>query len=72
MEQIINYRDIPIDKRANVVKALENIGFVPVFGGVKTMLRIMDKSVPETGPQFYFVFRKNELIGYHFLIGDII
>lgn len=70
MEQIINYRDIPIDKRANVVKALENIGFVPAFGSVKTMLRIMEKSVPETGPQFYFLFRKNELIGYQFLIGD--
>ena len=70
MEQIINYRDIPIDKRANVITTLENVGFVPAFGGVKTMLRIMEKSVPETGPQFYFVFRENELIGYQFLIGD--
>ena len=23
-----------------------------------------------SGPQFYFVFRENELIGYNFLIGD--
>lgn len=69
-ERIINYREIPAEKRIEVVAALESIGFVPAFGGVKTMLRIMDKSVPETGPQFYFVFRKNELIGYQFLIGD--
>lgn len=26
--------------------------------------------VPGSGPQFYFVFRENELIGYNFLIGD--
>ena len=71
-ERIINYREIPAEKRIEVVAALESIGFISAFGGVKTMLRIMDKSVPETGPQFYFVFRKNELIGYHFLIGDII
>ena len=70
MEQIINFRDIPIDERADVLNALEGIGFAPACGGVKTMLRAMEKSVAETGPQFYFVFRENELIGYQFLIGD--
>ena len=34
------------------------------------MQQIMEKSVPGSGPQFYFVFRENELIGYNFLIGD--
>ena len=38
--------------------------------GVRTMQQIMEKSVPGSGPQFYFVFRENELIGYNFLIGD--
>ena len=42
----------------------------PAYGGVKTMQQIMEKSVPGSGPQFYFVFRENELIGYNFLIGD--
>lgn len=69
-ERIINYREIPTEKRVEVVTALENIGFIPAFGGVKTMLRIMGKSVPKKGAQFYFVFRENELIGYQFLIGD--
>ena len=69
-ERIINYREIPSERRIEVVSALENIGFVPAYGGVKTMLQIMEKSVPEVGPQFYFVFREKELIGYQFLIGD--
>ena len=34
------------------------------------MQRIMEKSVPNSGPQFYFVLRENQLIGYNFLIGD--
>ena len=63
MEQIINYRDIPTDKRLDILNALERIGFFPAYGGVKTMQQIMEKSVPGSGPQFYFVFRENELIG---------
>lgn len=34
------------------------------------MRRAMDKSTGEKMPQFYFVFRDEELIGYMFLIGD--
>ena len=30
------------------------------------MQRIMEKSVPGSGPQFYFVFREEKLIGYNF------
>ena len=70
MEQIINYRDIPTDKKAGILNALEQIGFIPAYGGVKTMQRIMEKSIPGSGPQFYFVFREDKLIGYNFLIGN--
>lgn len=70
MERIINYRDIPTDKKTDVLNALEQIGFFPAYGGVKTMQRVMEKSVPGSGPQFYFVFREDKLIGYNFLIGD--
>ena len=45
MEQIINYRDIPTDKRIDILNALERIGFFPAYGGVKTMQQIMEKSV---------------------------
>ena len=51
MEQIINYRDIPTDKRLDILNALERIGFFPAYGGVKTMQQIMEKSVPGSGPQ---------------------
>ena len=70
MEQIINYRDIPTDKKTDILNVLEQIGFFPAYGGVKTMQRVMEKSVPGSGPQFYFVFREDKLIGYNFLIGD--
>ena len=70
MEQIVNYRDIPIEKRVDVLNSLEDIGFVPAYGGVKTIHKIMEQSVSGSGAQFYFVFRDNELIGYNFLIGD--
>ena len=68
MEQIFNYRDIPTDQRLDILNALAQIGFFPAYGGVKTMPRIMEKSVPNSGPQFYFVLRENQLIGYNFLI----
>lgn len=70
MEQIINYREIPMDKKIDVLNSLENIGFTPAYGSVNTMHKIMEKSVSGTGAQFYFVFRNDELIGYIFLIGD--
>jgi len=34
------------------------------------MQRVMEKSVPGSGLQFYFVFREDKLLGYNFLIGD--
>lgn len=34
------------------------------------MKRVMDKSIDEDRPQFYFAFRDGKLIGYMFLIGD--
>ena len=70
MEQILNYRDIPTDKRLDILNTLARIGFSPAYGSVKTMQQIMEKSVPGSGPQFYFVLRDNALIGYSFLIGD--
>ena len=70
MERIINYRDIPTDKKTDILNALEKIGFFPAYGVVKTMQRVMEKSVPGSGPQFYFVFREDKLLGYNFLIGD--
>ena len=56
MEQIINYRDIPTDKRIDILNALERIGFFPAYGGVRTMQQIMEKSVPGGDTKKYKAF----------------
>ena len=53
MEQIINYRDIPTDKKTGILNALEQIGFIPAYGGVKTMQRIKEKSKNGAGYELY-------------------
>lgn len=70
MEQILNYQDMPPEQRESALNALSSIGFLPAYGKIRTMQRVMDKSVGEKMPQFYFVFRDMELIGYMFLIGN--
>ena len=70
MEQIINYRDIPTDKRIDILNALERIGFFPAYGGVKQCSKLWKSQFQVQAHKFYFVFRENELIGYNFLIGD--
>lgn len=69
-EQILNYLDMSEEQKEKSLKALKSIGFSPVCGKEKTMKKIMDKSVAGEMPQFYFVFRKEQLIGYLFIIGD--
>lgn len=70
MEQFFNYRDMSPEQRELALNSLSSIGFCPAYGKVKTMRKIMDKSIGEEMPQFYFVFRDMTLIGYMFLIGD--
>ena len=70
MEQILNYRDMSEKQRALALNSLSSIGFYPACGSIKTMQRVMDKSIDGERPQFYFAFRDSKLIGYMFLIGD--
>ncbi|MGN0203414.1 MAG: hypothetical protein ACI4BB_02650 [Coprococcus sp.] len=69
-ERILNYLEMSEEQRENALKELKSIGFYPAYGKEKTMKKIMDKSVAGDMPQFYFVFRKEQLIGYMFIIGD--
>lgn len=69
MEIIVNYRDIPMDKRASVVNALFSLQFYH-FGGVQAQKEIMDRSTPDSLPQFLLVFREDQLIGYSFIYGQ--
>ena len=70
MEQILNYRDMSETQRDLALNSLSSIGFYPAYGKIKTMKRVMDKSIDEDRPQFYFAFRDGKLIGYMFLIVD--
>ena len=70
METIINYLDIPNQERDNVLEQLLHLGFCPAYGKQKTIKREMEKSKKDKLPQYLFMFRDNELIGYSFLIGE--
>ena len=69
-EQILNYLDITKEQKEKSLRELKNIGFCPAYGKETTIKKIMDKSVAGEMPQFYFVFRSEQLIGYMFIIGD--
>ena len=69
MEQIINYRDIPTDKRIDILNALERIGFFPAYGGVRTMQQIMEKSVPGSGPPCKRVLAESSIVEFSFVAG---
>ena len=69
-EQILNYLDMSEEQKEKSLRDLKSIGFYPAYGKEKTMKKIMDKSIAGEMQQFYFVFRKEQLIGYLFIIGD--
>ena len=68
MEQILNYLDIPEEKRDRVLEALFHLNFYAPEGK-KELKRKMDASCRESLPQYRFVFRDDTLIGYSFLYG---
>ena len=70
MEWIGTYCDIPEERRDAVLSQLFRIGFCPAYGRQKTVKREMEKSRPGSLPQYLFLFREEELIGYLFLIAE--
>ena len=70
MIRICNYLDIPSEIKDAVLGQLLHIGFCPAYGKQKAMKREMEKSQTGKLPQFLFVFRDEELIGYMFLIAE--
>ena len=69
-EVILNYIELSEEQRKNALMNLKNFGFYPAYGTEQTMKNIMDKSIVDEMPRFYFVFRKEQLIGYLFIIRD--
>ena len=70
MEKIINYLEIPAEKRDSVLERLLSLGFCPAYGKLPTMKREMEKTQRDKLPQFLFVFREDALIGFLFLIAE--
>lgn len=70
LETVVNYLDIPHEERARVLAALFPIGFCPACGKQKTLQWEMEKSVRGKLPQYLFLLRDGEVIGYSFLIGE--
>lgn len=70
MDEIVNYRDLSETEKLPLLAQLSKIGFCPAYGKQRTMKREMDRSQPDTLPQYVFVRRNGVLIGYLFLIGE--
>ena len=70
MDEIFNYIDMNEEEKIYCLNNLYKIGFKPRAGNIQSMKKEMDSSVKEKLPQYLFVKRKSELIGYMFLIGE--
>lgn len=65
---IINYRLLSTYRKKNLVKDLNKIGFPS--NDYKHLLNHFNQSIKDCLPQYYFIYHKNRLIGYCFLIGE--
>lgn len=70
MVNICNYRDIPKAEKNAILEQLPLVGFGPACGNQEAIKAEMEKSQAGTLPQYLFVFRDDELIGYMFLIAE--
>ena len=70
METVVNYLDMPQEERSYVLEALFPIGFSSACGKRGALKKEMEKSVRGRLPQYLFLFRDGEVIGYSFLIGE--
>lgn len=68
MEKILHYIDIPEERRLEVLRSLQDIGFW-TNDGLETLKAQMDASSRDGLPVYRFVFRGDALIGYSFLYG---
>lgn len=69
-DEIINYRDLSELEKDKAVGQLNELGFIPAFGGVTSIKVEMEKSLENNLPQYIFVRRSGEFIGYMFLIAE--
>ena len=70
MEKIVNYLDIPEEKRMDVLQALLNNTSFWTRDSLEGLKAKMDEAVRDRLPVYRFVFREDTLIGYSFLYGE--
>ena len=70
IDEIINYHDLSEQEKDKAISQLEELGFTPACGGINRMKNEMEKSQGNTLPQYIFVRRNGEFIGYMFLIAE--
>ena len=59
-----------IRDRDKALRQLNGLGFTPAYGSISCMKNEMEKSKGHTLPQYIFVRRSGEFIGYMFLIAE--
>lgn len=69
-DEIINFNDLSEYEKDKAVHQLHALGFTPACGGIEQMKNEMEKSQGYSLPQYIFVRRDNEFIGYMFLIAE--
>ena len=69
-DEIINYHDLSEHEKDKALRQLNGLGFTPAYGSISCMKNEMEKSKGHTLPQYIFVRRSGEFIGYMFLIAE--
>ena len=69
-DEIINYHDLSECEKDKAISQLKELGFTPACGGINRMKNEMEKSQGNALPQYIFVRRNGEFVGYMFLIAE--
>ena len=69
-DEIVNYFHLSECEKDKAIHQLNELGFTPPCDDINRMKNEMEKSHGHTLPQYLFVRRNGEFIGYMFLIAE--
>lgn len=69
-DEIVNYCDLSEHEKDKALRQLNELGYTHACGSINCMKKEMDKFHGHTLPQYIFVRRNGEFIGYMFLIAE--
>lgn len=70
LDEIVNFHDLSEHEKYKAIRQLNELGFTLACNDINLIKNEMDKSQGYTLPQFVFVRRNGEFIGYMFLIAE--